>query len=105
MDAGYSRDLLSMGIKELKTVIDRAGLSSGDCFDKDALRERAAQAVAKLAACQRAQAEARGALVPVAPREPVLAPVAPPAAPEVEEIESKRRLKEQIRTATLANSM
>eukprot|EP00967_Tisochrysis_lutea_P011702 scaffold13172_cov44-Tisochrysis_lutea.AAC.1 len=41
-------DLSSLSLKELKSLIAEAGLSSADCLDKSDLRERAAQARARL---------------------------------------------------------
>ncbi|KAH8079175.1 helicase [Aureococcus anophagefferens] len=53
----------ALKIKELKALIERAGLEHADCLDKDALVERAATAVARLGACKQAQDAASGALV------------------------------------------
>ncbi|KAH8079594.1 ATP binding protein [Aureococcus anophagefferens] len=52
----------ALKIKELKALIERAGLEHADCLDKDALVERAATAVARLGACKQAQDAASGAL-------------------------------------------
>ena len=63
MDSDFLRELK---IKELKALIERAGLEHADCLDKDALVERAATAVARLGACKQAQDAASGALVAAA---------------------------------------
>ncbi|KAH8055464.1 ATP binding protein [Aureococcus anophagefferens] len=56
----------ALKIKELKALIERAGLEHADCLDKDALVERAATAVARLGACKQAQDAASGALLVLA---------------------------------------
>ena len=45
-----SDDLATLSVKELKTLIASAGLSSEGCVDKSDLRERGAEAQAKLRA-------------------------------------------------------
>lgn len=50
MEAGQASDVGSMGVKDLRALILRAGLKHDDCLELSDLRERAREALAALAA-------------------------------------------------------